>query len=90
MLPVAGRFSAGSRLPQYLTRATFTLARAVESAPTIWVVGSCNALSPSTHVHGLTDHSKPIGQAPSQKNPVGQDEFLPPTGEFKIVESPRV
>src|SRR5262245_37956794 len=33
MLPVAGRFSTGSRLPQYLTRATLTLERAMTADP---------------------------------------------------------
>src|SRR4029453_13029006 len=33
MLPVAGRLRDGSRLPQYLTRATFTLERAVTGDP---------------------------------------------------------
>ncbi len=60
MLPVVGRFSVSSRLPQYLINATLTLARAVVSAPDI--VARCGSSPFICLPHPLTARSRPLGQ----------------------------
>src|SRR5262249_48657636 len=50
MLPVAGRLSEASRFPQYLTRATLTLERAVTGVPNISERPACILFDERTHV----------------------------------------
>ena len=56
MLPVAGRLSEASRFPQYFTRATLTLERAVTGVPNIGGRPACILFEERTHVPPAPRH----------------------------------
>src|SRR5262245_18109203 len=85
MLPVAGRFRTGSRFPQYLTRATLTLLRAV-TAGTGMRGAPLLPLSPTGRIPARTAS---FGSTPIRSPDVRRTQGCEQAG-FSLVEALRV